>query len=602
MAGASVEEPQEQAPPTAPALHGFSRAERLMAVTAALLAAAIVAIIIALVGLAGLRASVQADLAAARAARLAVYGLMQASIDAETAQRGYLLTNDHEFLDPYETGRAEALRHLAALRESATSHVDLAEDVASAEALAQRAFDQLAAPLSQRPSQRELRASLTASKETMDALRHEARDLLREIEAFLEARRVAERETTERLYWMGGALALLAMVALAITLLALYRERKAWRDTFGALNAAREAAEDARERAAASDLAKTRFLAVASHDMRQPLHALTLYLSALDRRIENAEARGILVKMERATDSMIAMFSTLLDLARIQAGAVDPEITDFALQDVFDRLVAENPGGKLEVQRTSLHLYSDAVFVERALRNLVSNALKHGGGHARLTARAVGDRAEIVVADDGPGIPAEDQDRVFDEFVRLDTRAEGLGLGLAIVRGIARALEIPIELKSEPGRGSKFILRPRLSQAVEQTTAPAATLQSLNGALALVVDDEQLAREAVARALTDLGARVRVAANEPDALAVLAEGFAPQLLVMDLRIDGELQGIHIAQRLRARLASPPHVIVITGDTAADTLNLLQESGFAWLIKPVNPRDLSQLAATQMAAD
>jgi signal transduction histidine kinase len=386
MVGARLEnEPPE--PLATTALQGLSHPERLMGLAAVLLAASILAIVVALVGLAGLRADVLRDQAEARAARLAVYGLMQGSIDAETGQRGYLLTNDPQFLPPYENGRAEALRHLAQLRETAIRHPDLQDDVENAEVLAQRAFEQLAAPIERRPSPQALREALRTSKATMDELRVQANTLLRDVEGLLETSRAAERRTTNRLYWLGGALALFAMIAVAVTFLALYRERQTWLQTFGALTAARDAAEDARERAAASDLAKTRFLAVASHDMRQPLHALTLYLSALDRRIENPEARGILAKMERATDSMIAMFSTLLDLARVQAGAVDPEIDDFPLQEVFDRLAAENPGGKIEVERTGLYLHTDPVLIERALRNLVSNALKHGGGHARLSAR-----------------------------------------------------------------------------------------------------------------------------------------------------------------------------------------------------------------------
>jgi CheY-like chemotaxis protein len=160
---------------------------------------------------------------------------------------------------------------------------------------------------------------------------------------------------------------------------------------------------------------------------------------------------------------------------------------------------------------------------------------------------------------------------------------------------------MPLDLDSEPGRGARFTLRPRLARLAARGEAPATEITGLDGVRALVVDDESLAREAVAAALTDIGASVRVAANEADALRLLDEGFAPDLLVMDLRIDGELQGIDIAQRLRARLAAAPHVIVITGDTAADTLTLLQQSGFSWLIKPVNPRDLSLLAA-QMAAE
>lgn len=571
-----------------------------MALAAALLAACVLAIVFGLVGLAGARSQVLTELAEVRAARLAANNLMQASIDAEAGQRGYLLTNDRDFLEPYQTGRAEAMQNLTRLRAAAASHPELDEDAERAEAQAREAFDELAAPLQNRYSPVALRAALETSKDSMDELRAHVQLLLDDIERLADVSRVEERRTTGRLYWLGAALALLAMIAVALTGLAFYSERRAWRDTFGALSAAREAAEEAREKAAASDLAKTRFLAVASHDMRQPLHALSLYLSALDRRIENPEARGILAKMERATDSMIAMFSTLLDLARVQAGAVDPEITDFALQDVFDRLLAENPTGKVHVTPTSVHLHSDSALIERALRNLIANALKHGGGEVWLTARASAGRAEIVVADNGPGISKENQDKIFDEFVRLDARGEGLGLGLSIVRGIAAALEMPLELHSDAGRGARFILHPRLAEHRVSTAAPVAEPGGLNGALALVVDDEQLAREAIASALTDIGARVRTAGNEAEALSVLETGFIPRLLVMDLRIDGQLQGIEIAQRLRDRITPPPHVIVITGDTAADTLTLLQQSGFAWLIKPVNSRDLSQLAAAEIA--
>jgi CheY-like chemotaxis protein len=177
-----------------------------------------------------------------------------------------------------------------------------------------------------------------------------------------------------------------------------------------------------------------------------------------------------------------------------------------------------------------------------------------------------------------------------------------LGLGLSIVRGITRALDIPLELHSAPGKGARFVLRPPLSRRTAHAAPLAAAPQGLHGALALVVGDETLAREAVASALSDIGARVQTAANEADALRVLEQGFVPQLLIMDLRIDGQLQGVEVAQRLRARLTPSPHVIVVTGDTAADTLSLLQGSGFAWLIKPVNPRDLSELAAAQMAAE
>ena len=369
------------------------------------------------------------------------------------------------------------------------------------------------------------------------------------------------------------------------------------------LDAANMELENLYRAARDAELAKSRFLAVASHDMRQPLHALTLYLSALARRVDNDEARDIIARMERATDSMITMFGTLLDLARIQAGVVNTEIAAFPLQEVFDRLAAEHADSALEVEPTALTLYSDPALIERALRNLVTNAIKHGGGKARLSARATGDRAEIVVADNGPGIAKEDQARIFEDFVRIERRGAsgGLGLGLSIVKGISAALDIPVEVDSELGKGARFVLRPRLSAIAATPTPPSGDLAALGGAPTLVVDDDPTAREAVAAALSDMGAHVRTAGNEAAAEVQLADGFAPRLLVMDLRIDNELHGIDIARRLCARLATPPRVIVITGDTAADTLAMLRKSRFAWLIKPVSPRDLSRIAAAQLAA-
>ncbi len=255
--------------------------------------------------------------------------------------------------------------------------------------------------------------------------------------------------------WLVAALALLAIFMSALAAWALYRARRMRRCLSENL-----AAE--REHVAAANLAKSRFLAVASHDMRQPLHALSLYLSALDRRIDNPEARAILAKMERATDVMIAMFSSLLELARTQSEAIAVEIGEFALQDVFDRLAAERTAGALDVTPTTLRLQSDPTLLERAMRHLIDNALEHGGGRARLSARPAAGRAEIVIADDGPGIAPEDQTRIFDEFVRLKGGA-GLGIGLSIVRDIAKALDIPLEVDSAPGRGARFILRAKLS-------------------------------------------------------------------------------------------------------------------------------------------
>src|SRR6185436_2392192 len=201
MAGASLEEHQAR---PAQGLRGLSWPERLMGLAAALLAASILVIVVTLIALANERAAALHDQTEARAARLAVYGLMQASIDAETGQRGYLLTNDRAFLAPYESGREKALLHLAQLREMTAEHPDIEASVARAEALQQQAFAELAAPIERRPSPAALREALNSSKVTMDALREQARGLLRDVEQVIETTRSIERNTTTRLYWLAG--------------------------------------------------------------------------------------------------------------------------------------------------------------------------------------------------------------------------------------------------------------------------------------------------------------------------------------------------------------------------------------------------------------
>ncbi len=440
-------------------------------------------------------------------------------------------------------------------------------------------------PNARRQQQDLLSATLGQALEQDTAALHEG--ILLRSEAVDENEAAARRRTDT----LASALALLSLIVAALSALALSRERAQWR-------LATEAAEDARAKAAASDLAKTRFLAVASHDMRQPLHALTLYLSALERRVETEEARDIVAKMDRATQSMVGMFSTLLDLARIQAGVVEPEITVVPLQETFDRVVAQYPESTVEAAPTPVGVQTDPTLLDRILQNLVSNALKHGGGKVRIRVIERDESADIIVEDEGPGIAPEDHERIFDEFVRLEGRADGLGLGLAIVKRIADLLDMPVRIESSPGAGARFIVTAERATAPEaRPTAPPES-GALVGVKVLVVDDEALAREAVSGALRDIGANVQSAANEAEAGALLAD-FKPALLIMDLRVEGRLQGIDIARRLAHATDPAPKTIVVTGDTAADTLALLRASGLSWLIKPVDREQLIRTVTREL---
>jgi signal transduction histidine kinase len=207
-----------------------------------------------------------------------------------------------------------------------------------------------------------------------------------------------------------------------------------------------------------SDAARARFLKAISHDMRQPLHALLLYLDALDRRVRDGEARAVLGKANQAAQALVSMFNDLHDLARIDAGKVAPDVGKVSVQELFDEIVTREPRANADV--TSLCVKSDPVLLDQILRNLVSNAVKHGGGAARLSAAVGHGVVELVVRDAGEGIAAEDQSRIFEEFERLEgSSPDGLGLGLAIVQKLSDLLGHEIELRSAPGKGATFILR-----------------------------------------------------------------------------------------------------------------------------------------------
>lgn len=567
------------------------RADYLLTAAIALVAVLVLALVLVLGAGERLYREASEDRLATRAARNGAIAFANAETDAVGAQRSYLITGDDAALETFAAAKRETLERLADMQRLNEGQAESLIVIGRIESLTQSLFENLDAGIVSRAGRAQRDATIAGLTQ---AITRETDELHATIIQRADINRRHEEAERSRINSLADALALFSLITSALAILALRREREQWR-------LATEAAEEARARAHASDLAKTRFLAVASHDMRQPLHALTLYLSALERRVEGAEAREIITKMDRATQSMVGMFSTLLDLARIQAGVVKAEFSTVPLQPVIDRIVAEHPGSNVEAPRTAIAIRSDEILLERVLRNLVSNALKHGGGKARIEVTSLGDEVDIAVVDKGPGIPADDQERIFEEFVRLEGRAEGLGLGLAIVKRIAQLLETPISVTSAPGRGSRFTLRAQRAQSEGDLAPTSETPASLDGAPILVVDDDALAREAVGRALSDLGADVRTASNEADADKALQSGFTPRLLVMDLRIDGELAGVDIARRLRAKLAPAPPVIVVTGDTGPETLELLRASGFPWLIKPVSPSDLSDAAIAQLAA-
>jgi len=379
-----------------------------------------------------------------------------------------------------------------------------------------------------------------------------------------------------------------------------------------ALRAQLDEARRALAEAEAANLAKTRFLAAASHDLRQPLHALVLFAEALRARPQDPDQQRLVDNIAAAVGSLDGLFSALLDLTRIDAGGVQARPCNFAVGDLWQRLrvhfepVAFDKGLALKLMGGQHVVHADPVLVERIVRNLAANALRYAeDGGVLLTARRRGERVLLQVWDSGRGIAPADQQRVFDEFVQLGdaTRAaepgarRGLGLGLAIVKRLAGLMGADIGLKSVPGRGSVFSLSLPLGagELAGHPDAQAVPLgQTLHQRHIVVVEPDAEARAELAAWLRSWGATVCVV-DGPQVLDGGAARPAAHLLIAGLPAAGGVGAEVLASQLRAQWGHHLPLILLgesgEGATAA--------SGTRCLPKPVQPNRLRALIAFQL---
>jgi signal transduction histidine kinase len=357
-------------------------------------------------------------------------------------------------------------------------------------------------------------------------------------------------------------------------------------------------------RAEQANADKSRFLAAASHDLAQPLHALDLFLSALTREQDAEKQNGLIMNAKRTTSVLSDLFASLLDVSRLEAGAlainrVPCDIAAIVANVVpeFEHL-AEEKGLNFSADVESCYLYTDPVLVQRVLRNFLSNAIKNTNtGSVRINCREVADRLELLVIDSGNGIPEEELDAIFSEYYQLDNpsrdTAQGLGLGLTIVKLIADLLESEVSATSREGAGSQFVISlPKVGMSVLplENLPVSEEFEDLIGCKVLLVDDEHLAREAVKVVLEQAGVDLQCAASGPEALAVLKQTqFAPDILILDYRLSGGETGLDALRVLEELLGKEMPNLIITGDATAE-IELLPGSS-AILSKPVNREEL-----------
>ena len=368
--------------------------------------------------------------------------------------------------------------------------------------------------------------------------------------------------------------------------------------------------EEKNRQLAIANISKSRFMAVANHDLRQPLHALGLFVEQLRGRVSAVERRQLVEQMDAAVTAMDELFDALLDISKLDLGVLVPNISEFSIADVLKRIdstfsgAADKKGIALRIVPSSSWVRSDPILLERILLNLVSNAVRYTTrGGVVVGCRRHGGLLRIEVWDSGAGIPDDQRQNIFAEFCRLavsetDHHA-GLGLGLAIVDRLCRLLEHPIELKSMVGKGSCFAV------AVPVATAPARTvevpdareprLDAFKGKLIVVIDDDAMVLGSTGGLLRSWGCRVVTAGSGDAALAGLAEhDCAPDLIISDYHLSDGETGMEAIAHLRAALNTSIPAFLISGDTDAELLRAARVARYHLLRKPVRPMALRNM--------
>ena len=372
-------------------------------------------------------------------------------------------------------------------------------------------------------------------------------------------------------------------------------------------------AQAARAEAEAANLAKSKFLAAASHDLRQPVHAQGLFLEVLARSELTGEQRGVLANARAAGIASGEMLNTLLDFSRIEAGVVKPQVQPFRLQPLLNKIeielaaLADAKGIVYRSRETRAVAASDPALVDLILRNLVSNAIRYTEtGGVLVGCRTRGGSVDVEVWDTGIGIAPEHQRDVFREFHQLGNperdRRKGLGLGLAIASGLAAALGHALTLRSRVGRGSVFRLRlPQTdAPAVQEAATRSGDKVRLLNLRVLVIDDDETVRSGMQHLLRDWGTSCDAAESIDEALD-LARAHAPALVISDYRLREQRTGAEAIAAVRGALGHDVPALLITGDTAPERLREAEASGVALLHKPVAPADLYRAIMTVLDA-
>lgn len=375
-----------------------------------------------------------------------------------------------------------------------------------------------------------------------------------------------------------------------------------------ALRAAKEAAERA-------DLGKSRFLAAASHDLRQPLHAMQMYIAALRQNIRDRKTLSIVSDVQAVSLATGRLLNSLLDISQLEVGAIKPQMEDFPVQELFNRVsisylpLAATKGLVLHVVPTRAVIHSDPTLMERIVGNFLSNAIRYTTkGKVLVGCKRRGDSICIQVWDTGPGIPGDQAAAIFDDFHQLHNeerdRGKGLGLGLAIVRRLAECLDHQIEYRSVIGKGSCFGVMAKsgtTQRAAIRLEEPADSFHDLAGVCVLLIEDDKTVSDATSLLLKSWKCKVWCARTADEALKIVeSKSEMPSIVVADYRLPGKTDGVEAIQGIQVALQMAIPGIIITGESDLTAIREIERMGYLILRKPVRPAKLRRLIAHYVA--
>ena len=373
------------------------------------------------------------------------------------------------------------------------------------------------------------------------------------------------------------------------------------------------ALQEAKLEAEKANNVKSRFLAAASHDLRQPMQAAMLYLSLLASRVDEATRHDLADPLRQSLAAMSDLLDALLDFSQFEAGSIVPNPSDFLLADIIARVVSNNrplaaeKGLALEAVCHDLCVHSDPKLLERVIENFVSNAIRYTErGRVSIDCRPDGGEVVISVTDTGVGIARNDRESIFDEYYQINNpsrdRSKGLGLGLAIARHIARLLNLSVEVQSQPGEGSTFsVVVPGAEKPVVAGRAedvPATATRADRQPVVLLVDDDEAIIHASTLLLRSAGIDVHSALDHDEALARVADGATPDLLLCDYRLVGD-SGIEVVRHVRQAVARDVPSIILTGDTSQREIEEAGLPNCTVVHKPVDPDRLLNLVQSML---